>query len=141
MGKDDRRNADPVEVKLGERIRAARYRRGMSLSDLAAKLGVKSPQVQKYETGIDRLSASRLYAIAGTLDTPIGVFLDDVNAAAHPAEIAELGNRISESVTLNLAFLKIVDRRFRRHIVDLIQSIADAGQEQASPKGRPEEAD
>lgn len=66
----------PVDVHVGHMIRTTRRARGMTQQMLAAHIGVKFQQVQKYETGANRVSASRLWEIARVLDMPINHFFD-----------------------------------------------------------------
>lgn len=58
-----------IDREIGERIRAARQRRSLSLADLATPVGVTWQQVQKYETGINRVSGAHLISLAGALGT------------------------------------------------------------------------
>lgn len=71
---------DAVDIHVGERVRAERVRRDLSQSELGAAIGVTFQQVQKYERGANRISASMLARIAKALDTAIADFfpLDDV---------------------------------------------------------------
>lgn len=66
----------PVDVHVGQMIRTTRRARGMTQQMLAARIGVKFQQVQKYETGANRVSASRLWEISQVLDAPINHFFD-----------------------------------------------------------------
>ncbi len=70
----DNRQPDALDILIGQRIREARVLNGMSLQDLADQTGVKFQQIQKYEAGINRVSASRLANIARALDTPVTFF-------------------------------------------------------------------
>lgn len=67
----------PVDKLVGERIRQLRHLLDISQTELANKVGVKFQQIQKYETGANRVSASRLSDIAGILKVNIGHFFDD----------------------------------------------------------------
>ena len=69
----------PVDVHVGKRIRHQRWMVGMTQQQLAEKVGIKFQQVQKYETGMNRVSASRLWDIAETLGVSIGFFFEGVN--------------------------------------------------------------
>jgi transcriptional regulator with XRE-family HTH domain len=64
----------PVDVHVGCILRQARLAAGMSQSALGEKAGVKFQQIQKYENGANRVSASRLWEMARTLETPIDLF-------------------------------------------------------------------
>lgn len=66
-----------IDKAIGSRIRLYRKRKGMSQTDLANKIGVRFQQVQKYEAGINRVAASRLWVIAESLDQPVSaLFLE-----------------------------------------------------------------
>src|SRR5690554_2607829 len=65
-----------VDVHVGKRIRHRRWMLGMTLQQLADKVGIKFQQIQKYETGMNRVSASRLWDIARAVDVPVSFFFD-----------------------------------------------------------------
>ena len=62
----------PIDIRVGERIRELRLLRKMSQTELAKQVGVRFQQVQKYETGLNRVAASRLHMIAEALDVEVG---------------------------------------------------------------------
>ncbi len=62
---------DPIDVAVGKQIRARRTDLGMSQTELGAELGITFQQIQKYEKGANRVSASALYKIAGVLKVPL----------------------------------------------------------------------
>lgn len=66
-----------VDYLVGQRIRARRLELGKSQTDLGDAVGVKFQQIQKYETGTNRVSASRLFAIADVLQVPVEYFFAD----------------------------------------------------------------
>jgi transcriptional regulator with XRE-family HTH domain len=72
-----------TDVHIGRRLRERRVSLGMSQSELAEKLGVSFQQVQKYERGTNRVSASRLFDLSRVLDTDMNFFFEDM-----PAEVA-----------------------------------------------------
>jgi transcriptional regulator with XRE-family HTH domain len=74
------RTPEPIDAVVGARVRDLRIQQGVSQSDLAAKIGVTFQQVQKYESGKNRISCSRLVAIAGALDAPCTYFLEGLDA-------------------------------------------------------------
>lgn len=79
----------PVDAHVGKRIRHRRWMIGMTQQQLADKVGIKFQQIQKYETGMNRVSASRLWDIADTLGVNIGFFfegIDDNHEARGPVE-------------------------------------------------------
>ena len=77
----------PVDVHVGKRVRHRRWMVGMTQQQLAEKVGIKFQQIQKYETGMNRVSASRLWDIAEALAVPVSYFFDGMEAGeASPAE-------------------------------------------------------
>lgn len=66
----------PVDVHVGKRIRQRRWMVGITQQQLAEGVGIKFQQIQKYETGMNRVSASRLWDIAEALEVPVGFFFD-----------------------------------------------------------------
>ncbi len=69
----------PVDVHVGKRIRHRRWMVGMTQQQLAEKVGIKFQQIQKYETGMNRVSASRLWDISTTLDVPVSYFFEGMD--------------------------------------------------------------
>ena len=69
----------PVDSYVGKRVRFRRWQLGLTQQQLADKIGVKYQQIQKYETGANRLSASRLWEVATALDTPVSYFFEDAS--------------------------------------------------------------
>lgn len=76
------RTADKLDTKIGAAVRACRLENGVSQEKLAEALGVTFQQVQKYERGVNRIAASRLYDIAKALRQPIKRFLPDPKVSA-----------------------------------------------------------
>ena len=106
---------------------------GMSQSKLGALLGVTFQQIQKYEKGSNRISASRLKQAAEVLETSIDFFLEGAPAqpsmnaglaesSAQPFDVAFLAT--TEGFQLNRAFLRIRDPKVRRRIVELVVALA-----------------
>lgn len=69
--------AEPVDIAVGQHIRLLRYKQQMTQQDLAAKLSISFQQLQKYEKGQNRVSASRLVEIAKALGTHPGYFFGE----------------------------------------------------------------
>jgi transcriptional regulator with XRE-family HTH domain len=90
--------ANPIDLAVGLRIRERRRALGLSQSQLAQALGVTFQQVQKYELGANRVSASRLAAIAEVLDTTCGrLFGEVLSALSNEAEqLLRLFDRLTE---------------------------------------------
>ena len=70
----------PVDIYVGKRIRHRRWMLGVAQQQLGQKVGIKFQQIQKYETGINRVSASRLWDIAEALDVPVSFFFEGFTA-------------------------------------------------------------
>jgi len=71
-----KKKPNPIDQHVGERIKARRLEQCMSLRTLGEQLGVKWQQVQKYEDAQNRISASKLYMVAETLNTPVEWFFE-----------------------------------------------------------------
>lgn len=69
----------PVDVHVGKRVRQRRWLTGMTQQQLAEQVGIKFQQIQKYETGANRVSASRLWDIADALDVPVSFFFEGLD--------------------------------------------------------------
>ena len=73
----------PVDVHVGKRVRHRRWMVGMTQQQLAEKVGIKFQQIQKYETGMNRVSASRLWDIADALGAPVSFFFEGLDEKEH----------------------------------------------------------
>ena len=72
----------PVDVHVGKRVRHRRWMVGMTQQQLASKVGIKFQQIQKYETGMNRISASRLWDIADALNVDVRFFFEGIDDSA-----------------------------------------------------------
>ena len=127
------RRANPIDVHVGARVRLRRMLLGMSQEKLGEHLGLTFQQIQKYEKGINRIGASRLFDLSQVLGVPVQFFYEElaVGGAGASAGFGErpesyavefLGSR--EGLELNKAFARISDPRVRRSIVDLVRAFA-----------------
>ena len=116
----------PVDVYVGSRLRLRRTQIGMSQEKLAAALGITFQQVQKYERGVNRISASRLLQVAQALDVPLSYFFAGAPESSVPDEPPPPDDRPGERETLELvrAYYKIQDPTVRRRIRDLFNALA-----------------
>jgi transcriptional regulator with XRE-family HTH domain len=85
-----KRSRSEVDVSVGRRLREARLLAGLSQGQLGARIGVTFQAVQKYESGENRLSASRLLAVAEFLRQPLSFFFGDISEADTEAAPASL---------------------------------------------------
>jgi transcriptional regulator with XRE-family HTH domain len=107
---------------------------GVSQQSLAAKLGITFQQVQKYERGANRVSASKLYEIARVLDAPVSYFFDGLEETSDPSErnsLEALERSIGEflqsdeGAELAEVFSRLDRARLRRQVLELVRAIAD----------------
>ena len=126
---------NPVDAHVGSRVRLRRMLLGMSQERLGESMGLTFQQVQKYEKGVNRIGASRLFQISKILDVPIQFFFEeaphigDGTPARGMAEadsetfILEFLNS-REGLELNRAFVKIADPKVRKSVVDLVRALS-----------------
>jgi transcriptional regulator with XRE-family HTH domain len=118
--------ADPVDIAVGARIRLLRKVRGLSQQSLAEAAGVTFQQIQKYERGANRVSASMLARIAGTLNAPVSEMFGETNPAA--GAIDEVAGLLSEPGALELlhAYSRLPRGAPRAALVDFVRSLKKA---------------
>ena len=114
--------AHPVDVFVGQRVRMRRVMCGLSQTALADKIGLTFQQLQKYESGVNRISASKLWLIAQQLDSPVQWFFTD--AVAGKNQTTEFGTK-RETLELVRNFMNI-PAESRKHFLLLAQSVASA---------------
>lgn len=126
------RKPNPIDVYVGNRLRLGRKILSVTQEKLAENLGVTFQQVQKYERGLNRISASRLHQAAQILDVPVTFFFPQADATppgTEPDCAEERGEVMgflcsSEGLELNRAFSQIKDAGMRRRVLDLLRSMA-----------------
>lgn len=127
---------NPIDRHVGSRVRMRRMLISMSQEKLGEALGLTFQQVQKYEKGANRISASKLQHIAKILAVPVEFFFEGApvgDAPLNGAGFAEMPSpsyvsdflSTSEGVQLTKAFVRIKDARIRRRIVDLVAALAN----------------
>lgn len=125
-----KKQANPIDVQVGNRVRIRRMLIGMSQERLGDLLGLTFQQVQKYEKGVNRIGAGRLYEIARILNVPVDFFYEGVadqsgaNGQEGAPPIMEFVSS-GEGLQLSLAFMKIKDAKVRKRVLDLVKSLAD----------------
>ncbi len=130
---------NPVDVHVGARLRIRRTLLGMNQTTVGEAIGLTFQQVQKYENGKNRISASRLFALARLLDVPIQYFFDDM-----PTEVAATSpvvgggkakkppsyepDPMAKRATLELvrAYYKISDPKIRKRLFELAKAAGAA---------------
>lgn len=128
------RRANPIDVHVGSRVRLRRMLLGMSQEKLGERLGLTFQQVQKYEKGVNRIGASRLFELSRVLGVPVQFFYEDASAAAAAMEsgftegptesyLADFLNS-REGIELNRLFVRIADPKVRRSVIDLVRALA-----------------
>jgi transcriptional regulator with XRE-family HTH domain len=138
------RRANPIDVHVGSRVRLRRMLLGMSQEKLAERLGLTFQQVQKYEKGVNRIGASRLFNLSQVLGVPVQFFYEDapISAASESGagaagfaersaerEVVDFLNS-REGIELTKAFVRIGDPKVRRSILELVRALA--GEENAA---------
>lgn len=116
--------ASEVDRLVGDRIRRRRILMGLTQDQLGESLGISYQQIQKYETGANRVSAGRLYLIASRLEVSPGWFFDPVKSDASSDDFDELGSSrlLMEFVR---SFARINDERLKGVLVSLVRAMAD----------------
>ncbi|SLN37384.1 helix-turn-helix domain-containing protein [Oceanibacterium hippocampi] len=118
--------AHNVDRHVGERIRKRRIELGLTQEHVAVALGISYQQVQKYETGANRVSAGRLYEIAHELDVDIHYFFDDLEPN-HPIADLEHGGTRRSTIDLVRNYGQISEPGLRTAVSSLIRSLAENG--------------
>lgn len=123
--------AHPVDLYVGARLRIRRKVLGLSQTQLADALGITFQQIQKYERGANRISASKLYEAARLLQSPVSYFFEGLDETAQNGLDDGFAQRMTQFVAtpegLELAglFPRLNDRRLRRRVVDLVKAMVD----------------
>jgi transcriptional regulator with XRE-family HTH domain len=123
----------PIDKYVGNRVRMRRIALGLSQTQLGKALGLTFQQVQKYEKGTNRISASRLHRTAEILQVPIEFFFEGAPhvRGEHPTQTVAASPQFvsdylasSDGLHLTKAFMQISKARLRRSIVNLVEAIA-----------------
>ena len=135
-------NNNAIDKHVGRRARLRRTLLGMSQEQLGAELNITFQQVQKYERGANRVSASRLWDISQILDAPIGYFFDDMSETTMRSSSRRVASGVDvdgkgrdsvkdpmarrETLELVRAYYSIEDTSLRKRAADMVKSIAAA---------------
>lgn len=126
---------NPVDLHIGQRVRHRRWLLGMTQQQLAQSVGIRFQQIQKYESGANRVSASRLWDLAQALDIPVSFFFEGLtdshvemngNGNGHGnVEAGVLQNK--ETMDLIRAYYGL-DEGPRRRLLDLAKALSGSEQ-------------
>ena len=125
---------DPIDIHVGQRLKARRVGLRISQSEIGKALGVTFQQIQKYENGANRIGASNLYRLAKALDVEVSYFFEDLDS---PRNIKSLSDQPAtpfehdpmtqpESIKLVHNYFRIASADVRARVFQLVKSIADS---------------
>lgn len=121
----------PVDVHVGKRIRQRRWLTGMTQQQLAQQVGIKFQQIQKYETGANRVSASRLWDIADALEVPVSFFFEGIEVDEAESQSADTPSKVpadlmgdKEALDLVRSYYSIPENQ-RRRLFELARVLSD----------------
>ena len=129
-----KKQANPIDAQVGNRVRLRRMLVGMSQERLGELLGLTFQQVQKYEKGVNRIGAGRLFEVSRILGVTIEYFYEGVNSqlaggagftegASSPPVMEFVSS--GEGLQLSLAFMKIKDPKLRKRVLELVKQMAE----------------
>jgi transcriptional regulator with XRE-family HTH domain len=137
-GQSPLRKPNVIDGHVGARLRLRRTLLGISQEQLAESLGLTFQQVQKYERGTNRVSASRLFQLANILDVPITWFFDEMGAetaaagvrtgksfAEEPAGYDADPMSRRETLELVRVYYRISDRKVRKKLYEMTKALAE----------------
>jgi transcriptional regulator with XRE-family HTH domain len=124
------KSPNTTDQHVGTRVRMRRLQLGMSQTTLADALGLTFQQVQKYEKGANRISASRLQQISNILQAPMSYIFENAPGTSGKSKIADASldyttkfMASADGVALCKAFMNIKDSKLRRRIVALVEAL------------------
>lgn len=117
--------ASDIDSLVGDRIRRRRILLGFTQDQLGEALGISYQQIQKYETGANRISAGRLYQIAETLETPVGWFFDSAGTREQDRSEEDSLSSTRHVIELVRGFSRIGEDRLRMAVLSLVRTLAD----------------
>jgi len=126
----------PVDVHVGKRVRHRRWMVGMTQQQLGEAVGIKFQQIQKYETGMNRVSASRLWDIAKAMDVDVRFFFEGIEEGVTDSAPEDMktespqmqGDLLADKEALELvrSYYSIPENQ-RRRLFDLARALTDVG--------------
>jgi len=121
------RGTTSLDKEIGRRLRQARLAENLTQDGLAKKLGISFQQVQKYENGSNRVSASRLFSVAKVLNLPIIYFYDEIEgpgSAVATAEDSALPDRV---IRVARVLSEIPDGAIKDQLFQLVKVVGRTG--------------
>jgi transcriptional regulator with XRE-family HTH domain len=115
--------AHPIDVHVGQRIRQQRWAKSMTQKELAKAIGIKFQQIQKYESGSNRVSASRLWEISTALSVPINFFFDGLDIQYKNSHYTELSNSKEAQKFIRLYYM--IPETKRKPLLDLARALTE----------------
>ena len=128
----------PIDIHVGARVRLRRHLLGLTLQTLAKAVGVTYQQLQKYERGVNRIGASRLFNLSRVLDVPVSFFFEDLSPAAAGAGRKRRARGFSEALAAALdsdvlnkretgelirAYYRVKDPQLRKRVLGLLEAV------------------
>ena len=127
---------NPIDLHFGRRLRHRRWLQGMTQQQLAQAIGIRFQQIQKYETGANRISASRLWDLAQALDAPLSFFFFGLDDPKHTRQIYGSDDEAlqqKETIDLVRAYYAMDDGP-RRMLLELAKAASKAWSSKAPEK-------
>ena len=123
------KSPDPIDIHVGQRVRARRKMLGLSQTQLGKELGVTFQQVQKYERGTNRIGSSRLFRMSTTLDVPVAYFFEgaETKLPGYNEAMGSIDGDVfdrQETKELVEAYYRIADPRIRKKVLGLARLLA-----------------
>jgi transcriptional regulator with XRE-family HTH domain len=132
-----------IDRRIGQKVRTRRMEVGFSQEALAESLGVTFQQVQKYEKGVNRISASRLFEMAAALGVPVSYFFDGLSLGRRGGVSEDTADFVAatlatpEGLQLVGLFHSIQSAKVRRRVVELVRALAEDSAEDDAFASRP----
>jgi len=126
----------PVDVHVGKRVRHRRWMVGMTQQQLGEAVGIKFQQIQKYETGMNRVSASRLWDISKAMDVDVRFFFEGIEEGitdSAPEDSKTESPKMQGDLLADKEALELVRSYYaipenqRRRLFDLARALTDVG--------------
>jgi len=122
----------PVDLHVGKRLRHRRWMIGMTQQQLAGAVGIKFQQIQKYESGANRVSASRLWDLSQAMDVPVSFFFEGLDEDAQSNAVSDglSPDLLADKETLELVrAYYALDEVPRRRLLDLTKALTEKGED------------